>query len=149
MKKISLGDIFEMETNAGLAYLQYVGNIPSKLDIIRILSGLYASPPNNFQDLAIKKEQFFIQFVIKKAASMGILKWVTNVPIDGILLPRYYRTEATFQKTGWEIVDITNSKRIFTQTLSKEEIGFSPYEFWNDTLLKERLAAGWKLEDWV
>lgn len=150
MKRIVSGDIFEVEVGSKYAYLQLVCKNNLKMDIVRILQGLHSTRPSDFERLSKEKEQFFIEFVIRHAVKLGILQWVSNVSVAEVSIPRYYRTKPLSPShKGWEIVDSLTYQRRYVEELSKEEIMLSPWGFWNDTLLKERLAAGWKLEDWV
>lgn len=50
---------------------------------------------------------------------------------------------------AWDIVDTDTWKRQVVKKLTPAQVQLSPWGIWNDTLLTEKLAEGWKLEDWV
>ncbi|BDA78463.1 hypothetical protein LPTSP3_g13930 [Leptospira kobayashii] len=47
MAKIKIGDIFEINTSKGNAYLHYIYQDKSVGDLIRVLPGLYSDRPSN------------------------------------------------------------------------------------------------------
>jgi hypothetical protein len=147
--KIKIGDVFEIETSKGLAYLQYVHQGSSAL--IRILPGLYQGVPENLGEIVQNKELFFLKFPIKAALKQKIVKFILNYELPSDLkLPTHMRIKySTNNEQFWYIVDYSTMKREILYELNDEQKKLSPWGTWNDTLLKEKLAEGWTLEQWV
>lgn len=66
MARIKLGDIFEIETSKGKAYLHYIFKGKDGA-LIRALPGLYQTRPNNFDDIAVLKERYMLFFPLGAA----------------------------------------------------------------------------------
>jgi hypothetical protein len=66
-----------------------------------------------------------------------------NLPQD-FVLPKIFRSKCTIkgQFINWHIIDYETWKIEQVQGLSDEQKQLSPWETWNDTLLKERLDEG-------
>lgn len=151
MAKTKLGDIFEIETPKGKAYLHYIFKSKSGIDLIRVLQGLYQERPVNFDDLVKSKERYMISFPpLSIACKRKILEQVGHYPADGFKKPKYMRTVHLIPGVdAWDIVDTDTLKRQVVKKLTPEQMKLSPWGIWNDTLLIERLVNDWKLEDWV
>lgn len=61
MKKIQIGDVFEIETPKGKGYFQYVYHNKAIGELIRILPGLYFDEPD-FPSITMKEELYFCTF---------------------------------------------------------------------------------------
>ena len=148
-KKVELGDIFELKTDKGYIYLQCV-NIPenrTEVELIRVYYDIHLTKKNDFTRIQ-KSSYFYIGFVLQAALNKTIIKKAGNVPIEaGFELPRYYRTENFFGE-GWQIVDSKTLQRQTFKNLSNEQKMLSPWGIWNDTLIKEKMDKGWRLENW-
>lgn len=150
MARIKLGDIFEIETPKGKAYLHYIFKTKSGIDLIRVLQGLYQELPENFGDLVRSKERYMIFFPLGAANYRKIVKRVGFYPADEFEKPQYMRTEHSMPGvTAWDIVDTDTWKRRVVKELTPEQIQLSDWAGWNDTLLIKRLIDDWKLEDWT
>jgi hypothetical protein len=73
-KKIKIGDIAEIKTAAGLAYVQYTHDSEDMGQIVRVLPGLYASRPTDFAEAGGAAFEFrgaalFAFFFFAKGAS--------------------------------------------------------------------------------
>ncbi|WP_148226462.1 hypothetical protein [Paludibacter propionicigenes] len=150
MNKIKLGDIFEIETSIGKAYLHYIHRDKTIGDLVRVLSGLYTQRPESF-DKIINHERYMIFFPLKAAFNQKIVLKVNSYPIDNYNIPKYMRTEYNVRGEflGWHIIDTATWKRQLTRNLSKEQVGFSPWGMFNDTLLIEKLTTNWSLDEWA
>ncbi len=150
---IKKGDIFELNTNVGLAYLQCVEeSSKTECEMMRILNGTYSDILEaNIENLIYQKELYFLEFPLKYAVKKKCVKKIGNysVPSD-LAVPRYYRTEHIIRGEflGWHIVDRITLKRQLVKELSAEQIKLSPYGMWNDTLIAERISEGWTLDKW-
>ncbi|HEY3912993.1 MAG TPA: hypothetical protein VGN61_00795, partial [Verrucomicrobiae bacterium] len=74
-QKVQLGDILEIPTKKGLAYVQfshYHQPPPHFGAVIRILPGLFLERPKDFQALANQKELYYTLFPVKAAVNRNI-----------------------------------------------------------------------------
>ena len=79
-----IGDIVEIKTPKGLAYVQYTAKHtapPVFGELIRVLPGLYDSPPVDFSALAKEKEKYFVFTPITLACRK---KWATVVSNEAV-----------------------------------------------------------------
>ncbi len=65
-KRAEIGDVCEIRTPAGLAYVQYTHPHPSMGQLVRVLPGLYAGRPD-VRELAQQKELYFIFYTLDYA----------------------------------------------------------------------------------
>lgn len=150
MSKISLGDIFEIDTPKGKAYLHYIYNDSVIGELVRVLQGLYPEKPGDLSTLASSKERYFIFFPLSAAYNKNIVKHVGNYPVSSFSKPKTMRTEHNIRGNflGWHLVDTQSWKRQLVNTLTDEQKKFSPWGVWNDTLLIENLVNDWSLGKW-
>lgn len=153
MKKIEIGDLFEIDTPRGKGYFQYAYSDKLNGALIRVLPGLYVDQIQDIMSLVVTKESYFIYFPLKAAYKRGIVKMVGNyeLPID-LKLPKQMRSK-NVDKNGnlicWFIIDCDTWQRINVQKLTEEQKKLSPWGIWNDTLLIERMVEGWTPEKWI
>lgn len=124
MKKIEIGDIFEIPTHIGMGYFQCVKEAPrTECETIRIFYGVYKNvEESNLNQLAKEKEVYFIQFPLKYAVKKNLVKYVGNYAIpEHLVVPRYYRTEHILRGEFicWHIVDSETLKRESVKELSE------------------------------
>jgi hypothetical protein len=151
MSKIELGDVFEINTNKGKAYLQCVKIDKLRGDLINVFNKLYNESPSSIDEVINVKDHYFIGFPLSVAYRRKLVKKIGNVPLpDDFELPKYMRDKHVVRKEvlGWHIVDVNTLKRQFVEKLSPEQKQLSPIGIYNDTLLKEMLECGWNLENW-
>jgi len=150
MSRIKLGDIFEIKTSKGNAYLHFFYKDPEIGDLIRVLPRLYKKRPIDFNGLASEQEEFMIFFPLSFANKKKIVELVGHYPINEFKKPEFLRTEYYIRGEflGWHIINTNTWKRQLVKTLTVEQKKLSPWGVWNDTLLIENLVNGWKLEDW-
>jgi len=146
-----LGDIFEISTPKGKAYLHYVYKDNKISELIRILPGLFSARPNDLKKIAEANEIFVIFFPLAFAHKKKIVEKVSNYQIVNYNKPKYMRDKHIIQKEfkGWNIVDTESWHNQLVKTLNEEQKKLSPWGIWNDTLLIERLCEGWTLDKWI
>lgn len=151
MRKIRLGDIFEIETSKGKAYLQYVWHDELTGEMIRVLSQFYTSRPADFEELVFAQERFVVSFPAAAAMRKGIVERVGNLPVVGFVKPTLMRTKHSIRGEflGWHIVDTKTLQRSLVASLDLSQLQLSPWGIWNDTLLIEKLESGWTLDSWT
>lgn len=148
--RVNIGDIFEIVTPKGRAYLHCILLESINYELVRVLPGLYKERPVDLVSIAQQEEQFLLFFPVKAAYRLKIIEKVGYMSADDFGLPKYMREINVIREKflGWHIVDTETMKRKAVKNLSDEQIRLSPWSIWNDTLLCERLAEGWSLENW-
>ena len=153
MKKITIGDVFSINTPKGIAYFQYVYKDSDGIELIRILPGLFSNIPADLGDLVRQKELFFISFPLSAAYRKKIVELVGGYSIpEDFQRPKFMRirnADRDGNLINWYIVDTDTLKREKVLELTEEQKKLSPWGSWNDTFLIERLTEGWTLDKWV
>jgi len=150
-KKIEVGDIFLLEAEGMYIYFQCVKEAPKGAsELIRIYK--YEENMNErINEIVQNKEEFFIEFPLIHALRKKIISYVGHIALpQDYIAPKYFRSKHIVRGEFicWHIVDSITYKRESVQELSEEQVKLSPWGFWPDTLIVERLKNGWKLEDW-
>jgi hypothetical protein len=152
VRRIKSGDVFEIITPKGKGYFQFVFDNKEICELIRVLPGIYTEHHSNIIELATAKEMYFVHFPLKAAIKQGKVDFIDNFRLPKDLeLPKKMREDYSDSEgnRGWHIINYDTWQREFVQELSKEQLKLSPWEIWNDSMLIERLAEGWNLEQWV
>lgn len=154
LPRIKYGDVFEIATSKGFGYFQCVKETPkTECEVIRILPGTYENVEEaNLANLVNEKELYFIQFTLKYAVKKKCIKLIGNFKVpEQVVVPKYYRDRHIVRGEfiNWHITDSETLKIRSVKDLSEEEKKLSQSGIWNDTLLSERMAAGWTLDKWV
>lgn len=144
--RLKPGDVFILRTPKGDAYLQYTLKNPEYGQLLRVLPGLHVQPPASLTELVQDKEVFFVFFPLQAAVNRGLVRFVANheVPLWAQGLPVMRRPGGRApngKPLNWILWDGTEEWRV--DKLSEEEAEMSLAVIWNDTLLIERLCAGW------
>lgn len=149
MARISLGDVFEISTPEGKAYLHYVYKDKTVGELVRVLPGLYPERPEDLDNIVSKDELYVVFFPLSYANKRRIVERVGNFGID-FKKPKYMREKHVVRSEfiGWHIIDTDTWERELVNTVTKEQSQLSPWGIWNDTLLVERLVEEWTPEEW-
>ena len=150
MTKIKLGDIFEIATTKGKAYLHYIYNDKTVGDLVRVLPGLYAERPMAIEKLANEKERFVVFFPVSTAYKKKMVHYVGTSDDAVFTKPRFMRTQHSIRGEflGWHIINTETWHRELVKNLSTDQKQLSPWGIWNTNLLAEDLSKGWSLENW-
>lgn len=151
MARIKIGDVFEISTPKGKAYLQYVHKHETIGELIRILDGLYVDGCERLDELVENKELYLIHFPLGIAYKRRIVNKMGNYPLPtNFKLPRKFRDDHIIRGEFicWHIVDYDSWQRESVKELSEEQKKLSPWGTWNDTLLIEKLVDDWTLDEW-
>ncbi len=151
MGKINLGDIFEIKTAKGSAYLHYVYVENTGRELVRVLPGLYSERPENLEELAKGKEQFLVFFPLSPAVKRKIVQKVATASSETFTMPQYMRSPHNVRNEflGWFIINTSTWQRQLVKELTVEQKKMSDWATWNDTLLVKLLTEGWSLESWI
>ncbi|WP_277014269.1 hypothetical protein [Flavobacterium lindanitolerans] len=149
-KKIELGDVFSIETNNGIGYLQYVESPKGDdVELIRVFYNLHKNTEILNVDLETAGGYFFIRFPLKAALRKKIIRFVEHIDLpENFQPPIFFRTINPFGD-GWQIVNSETLKRETVRHLTDEHKKLSPWGGMNETLIKELLEKGWRLENWT
>lgn len=147
--KIEIGDVFEIQTKKGFAYIQCRFFHPKWLELVRVLPGLYKKRPEDFAQLVGQPDLYEVFFMLKASYRDGMVKKVAHFDVDGFK-PEYMRNSIIIRNVfyGWNIVNTDNLHRKHVLMLNNEESKLSPFGIWNPALLIQRLEEGWNLENW-
>ncbi|TCI94781.1 hypothetical protein [Tenacibaculum sp. M341] len=150
MRRVKLGDVFEIKTSKGSAYIHYVYKDNHLGQLIRVLPDLYSYLPDDLDKLVSGSHRFVVFFPLSAANKKQQVKFVGNHLLDNYEKPKQMRTEHYIagEFLGWDIIDTDTWKRKFVKKLSNKQRKLSPWGIWNDTLLVERLEEGWSLDNW-
>lgn len=148
--RTKVGDLFEIKTARGLGYFQFVNKHAEFGQLVRALPGVHHERPADLTQLAAEKEAFFVFFPVAAAGSKGLVEKVGNfaIPIwaQGIPLMRRPGARGPGGKVlSWFIVNDRGEKLV--KELDEGQRQLSLAVIWNDTLLAERIASGWKPSD--
>ena len=145
------GDVFEIPTEKGAGYFQCVRESrPQDCEVIRVLPGVYPDGGADLANLVANDEVFFIQFPLEAAIKKKLVRHMGHYDVpSSVTVPKYSRRKHLISGAGWQIVDNETLVVRPVRDLSNEERGMSPHEIWNVALLAQRIAEGWRPEDWV
>ena len=80
-KKVRLGDILQVLTSQGVAYVQVTHKHPEFGFLIRVFPGFHNEQPKDFSAVVDGEPQFSAFFVVQSAVNQGLLSVVANVPV--------------------------------------------------------------------
>jgi hypothetical protein len=157
-KKASIGDIVEIRTPAGLAYVQYTHDGGTNGDLVRVLPGLYENRPSDFAQLARQKELYFIFYIMSYALRTGLAEIVSNQPVPewakGHPMMRHAAAFDDFGRTiRWRIISAASPLTVqelqrtpLLAHLTPEQERLSVLEIWPHAAMVRELARGWTPE---
>jgi hypothetical protein len=149
MAKLKIGDVVEIKTANGLVYAQYTHKHKQFGALLRVFRRFYEARPDDFVKLVEDKPTFMCFFPLNAAVDRNIVSIAGNVMVpseaqafpifrDGIVDP------ATRKVGVWWLWDGEEEWRV--GELTAEQRKLSIREVLNDTLLIERIEAGWTPE---
>ena len=142
-----LGNVYELKTGRGLAYLQHTYEHPEYGSLIRVLPGLHESRPRDLSEVTKAKELYFVFFPVKAAARMRIVERVETCGIpQGSEKPAVMRRPGARAQDGrvktW-FINNGKSETLVTH-LNEDQRDLSIMAIWNDTLLISRIESEWQ-----
>lgn len=148
-KRARPGDILEVQTPRGLAYVHYTGRHPEYGDAIHVLPGFFATRPADFMALVTRPEAYFTFYPASAAVSQGLVEIVASHPVpQGQVFPAVYRREGASNREGrvlaWIICE--GAKETLVRELSEEQRLLSIASIWNHEALIYYLTQEWRPE---
>lgn len=143
-KRPKIGDILEMATRRGLAYIQITHVDTAMGFLIRVIQGHFDERPANPEALAGRPTQFVTFFPVAHALTEGILSaaGTAGVPVSDRAFP-VFRVPGEVDRSGrvlnWLLWDGNTHKNI--GQLRPEQRNLPIEGIWNDTLLRERIES--------
>lgn len=146
-KRARPGDILEVHTPRGLAYVHYTAREPEYGDAIRVLPGFFPTRPSDFAALPHSPEAYFTFYPAAAAVSQGLVEVVAHVPVPpGQGLPSVYRRAGARSRDGrvlaWLICEGT--KETLVRELSEEQRALPIASIWNHEALVSSLTEEWR-----
>jgi hypothetical protein len=145
-----IGDVIEIPTSKGFAYAQFTHKHERYGALLRVLPGLFPQRPLDLGELAGQLPVFSTFFPLGAACNRDIVHVVASEPIPkhsaSFPIFRSFHRDPTGKRAGpWFLWDGLRDWRV--ETLSDEQLrNYPPRGIWNDTLLIERILAGWRHE---
>jgi hypothetical protein len=154
-KKAKIGDIFEIKTPAGLAYVQYTHDGGHMGELVRVLPELYPNRLSDFEGMARQKELYFIFYTLNYALRAGQIEIVSHQPIPQWAKPYpMMRHRASIDPSGkaqlWRFVP--SSSRLTLEELQRtplvseltpEQRNLSIHILRSHPAMVKELARGW------
>jgi hypothetical protein len=147
-KRARPGDVIEVRTPRGLAYVHYTAKHPEYGEAIRVLPGFFQVRPRDWSAL-LGQAGYFTFYPVGPAVSQGLVEIAAHQPVlPGREVP------STFRRYGWITPEgqvktwlINDGTRDVVRTeLSAEEQRLPLAEVWNHAFLIERLVEEWHPE---
>jgi hypothetical protein len=144
-KRPQIGDVIEIETPMGLGYAQYTHEHrepPRFGSLLRVLPGVFAARPSDFEPLLVQEDRFSMFFPLGAALNRGIFRIVANEAI-----PETKRAFPTFGKLSadGQVWWMWDGSREWKARSEHQRTPRALRAIWNDTLLIERIAE----QDWT
>lgn len=144
-----IGDVFGIQTKIGLALFQVTHRHSQLGHLIRVLEGHFSVCPEDLEVLVTRPHRFLTFFPVTAAEKRGIIRKVGSlgVPESCKAFPVFRAAGATDRKgrvLTWWLWD--GSRSWPAGDLSDEQRKLPIRAVWNDTLLIERIDAGWTPE---
>ena len=149
MRRIKLGDIFEIATPKGLAYAQYTHKHKEFGELVRVFNGQHTVRPNDLRNV-MAEVQFLCFFPLQTAVNRDLVTIAGNAPIpkEAAEFPTF-RSGIVDPTTGkveqWWFWDGEKAWRVGTLTPKQRKMPIRG--IWNDTLIIERIVDGWTAEN--
>jgi len=142
-----IGDIIEVATPRGFAYAQYTHehrDPPRHGSLLRVLPGLFGEPATEFAELVEQEERFWVFFPLGAATHRRLIRIVANKPVPKAKQPfPIFRSRNSVAGPWW----MWDGKREWRARSRDRWTPRALASVWNDTLLIERVAAGWMPAD--
>jgi hypothetical protein len=144
--QLKRGDVFEIRTDKGLAYVQYTHDHKDLGPLVRVLPGMFSSRPDNLKGLVVGPTRFVVFYPIVDAARRSLAQLIGSFPIpnhaDAFPLMKWVKPklDGTLE---WSLWDGRTHVRDGIRSLSHEEMDLPDVTIFNHDYLLERLVSDW------
>lgn len=148
-RPVAIGDVFEIETPAGLAYLQYTHEDDFG-PVVRILPGTFKARPTNIESMVLDRTRFAAIIPVVAGVREGSLVRLGSFGIPGhaaefpLMLAVKARLDGTLR---WSIWDGTRMVKSDLPTLAEAEMDYPHRSILNREYLVDRIASDWTWRD--
>ncbi len=144
--KLKPGDIFEIETQNGSAYFQFVLNHNIYGSLIRVFHDIGKKNNEELKTLVQKKSNFLAFFPLSSALRKKIVVFKTNssIPPSEEAMPLFKAGVVNPDTNKVSVWWLWDGVKEWKYDGDKKEIKDYPIRgIWNDTLLKDRIVNKW------
>ncbi len=143
-----IGDVIEIATSMGLAYVQYCHDHAQYGSLIRVLPGLFAQRPEDVCEVAQGPETFFTFYPVNAAARRKMISIVARCPVPESarrfpLLRHHGGKDRTTEEMTWWLWDRKGVAASRVKELTDEQKHMSTAEISNHAALIEMITSGW------
>ena len=156
--KAEIGDISEIKTPRGLAYVQYTHDSKDMGQLVRVLPGLFNTRPTDFAELAKQNELYFVFYTLNYALLDQQAEVVSHQP-----LPEWAQSYPLMRWCGardlsgkaisWKIFSASSSLTVdehqrtpIIRNLTPEQQKLSIRELWPHPVMVKKLTRSWTPE---
>ncbi|MFA6131200.1 MAG: hypothetical protein WC730_02990 [Patescibacteria group bacterium] len=140
MEKLLAGDVFEVQTMHGLAYIQYIHVDEELGQLIKVFQGVYPKSldEDELKKLAIQPERFYIYYPLSAALRAGLVEKKVYSEIETNNPPFVLRNglERDGKVRNWYIYE-PGVKPYLVEQLTDEQKTYSEKAIVNHTALQE------------
>ena len=147
-KRARIGDVLEVSTPRGLAYIHYTSlkEDPWYLETIRVLLGFFTTRPTDFTELVNNPKAFFAFYPAQAAISQGLVEVVAHHPmLPEQSFPAVYRRAGASNREGrvlaWFICD--GAKERMVRALTQEQLYLPVTDIFLHDSLVSALTEEW------
>lgn len=141
-----LGDVFEIRTDKGLAYIQYTHDHKDFGALVRVLPGLFSRRPDNVNALVFGPTRFVVFYPIVDAAKRSLAQLIGSFPIpdhaDAFPLMKWVKPKLD-GSLEWSVWNGRTHIRDGIRSLSEEEMELPEVTIFDHDYLLQRLVSNW------
>ena len=151
MKRIKIGDLFEIQTAKGLVYGQFTHKNLEFGALFRIFSGFYPARPIDLTKVGLQPVQFSVFFPIQSAVNAGLIVYCGHLEVtpENAIFPIFRSTsrdkEGKRGSDNWWIWDGIQSTYL-GRSMTEEEKKYPTRSIISHPLLVERAENQYKAE---
>jgi len=151
-RELQIGDVFEINTPRGVAFLQYLNRDALMGEFIRVFAGTHAERPASLESIVTPNEQFLAFFPVTAAERKKIVTFVGSAKVPSRLnefpvLRAPGRIDPVRRKIeNWRLWDGKRSWGV--DQLSEAERDLSVKEIVGAPILVDRIVTGWVPRDY-
>jgi len=142
--RVKPGDVFAVQTRAGLGLLQFLGKHPEFGDVVLVASRLHDRPLIMTEELFRRGYATF--YPVRLAARTGLVEKAGHV--SPARMPRRFRRPGVVEGArikNW-ILDTDSGPLVVDAPLSLQDAVIPILSIWNHEYLVDRLLSGWRPE---